>query len=98
MLRLADAGTGMTLIVSCITRDMAVQVSDRRVSVPSLGQVDDQANKAIFSCGQSAWAYTGLVNRPGLHRGSGVPRVRWSRDLGVMLPGLVGREPRTRRV
>lgn len=51
----------MTLIISCITREFAVQVSDRRVSVPGQGRGDDLANKAIFYCGQSAWAYTGLA-------------------------------------
>lgn len=52
----------MTLIISCISRDFVVQVSDRRVSVPQFGLVEDQANKALFFCGQSAWAYTGLAN------------------------------------
>ena len=51
----------MTLIISCITRDFVVQASDRRVSMPGLRRGDDRANKAIFCCGQSAWAYTGLA-------------------------------------
>jgi hypothetical protein len=52
----------MTLIISCITRDFVMQVSDRRVSVPEMGLIEDRANKALFFCGQSAWAYTGLAN------------------------------------
>lgn len=51
----------MTLIISCVTRDFVVQASDRRVSVPNRRVGDDRANKAIFYCGQSAWAYTGLA-------------------------------------
>ncbi|HUZ69250.1 MAG TPA: hypothetical protein VMU65_06010 [Candidatus Saccharimonadales bacterium] len=51
----------MTLIISCITADFVVQASDRRVTVPGQGRGDDRANKAIFYCGQSAWAYTGIA-------------------------------------
>lgn len=51
----------MTLIISCITKEFVVQASDRRVSFQGRDAGDDQANKAIFYCGQSAWAYTGLA-------------------------------------
>jgi hypothetical protein len=52
----------MTLILSVIARDFVVQASDRRLTSFPTGQViEDDANKAIFFCGQSAIAYTGLA-------------------------------------
>jgi hypothetical protein len=49
----------MTLIISYLTPDFILQVSDRRLTV-SDGKVDnDAANKGIVYCGRMALAYTG---------------------------------------
>lgn len=51
----------MTLILSCITRDYAVQVADRRL-VGSDGRIyDDDANKMTLFDGRIAFSYTGLA-------------------------------------
>lgn len=51
----------MTLILSYVAPDFAVQCSDRRVSLPGGSHVEDRANKAIFFCHHTAWAYTGIA-------------------------------------
>lgn len=53
----------MTLILSCMTQEYVVQVSDRRLTDFDTGSVvEDQSNKTLFfcGCGQMAFAYTGL--------------------------------------
>lgn len=54
----------MTLILSCITRDLVVQVSDRRltwIGGPHPGEVaDDMRNKAVVVCSELVLGYTGL--------------------------------------
>jgi hypothetical protein len=53
----------MTLVLSCITPDLAVQVSDRRVtwlSGPNKGQIaDDNRNKVVVVCNRLAIGYSG---------------------------------------
>ena len=55
----------MTLVLSCITPDYAIQVSDRRltwVNGPNAGQVaDDNRNKAVVVCNKLTFAYNGLA-------------------------------------
>lgn len=56
----------MTLILSCLTRDYVVQVSDRRVVATDGSWREDRANKAIFFCGHSSFSYTGIARLEGL--------------------------------
>ena len=56
----------MTLILSCLTRDYVVQVSDRRVVATDGSWHEDRANKAIFFCGHSSFSYTGIARLEGL--------------------------------
>lgn len=50
----------MTLIISAVVGDYAIQVSDRRLT--RAGQlVDDEANKAVLFCNRFIFAYTGLA-------------------------------------
>ena len=50
----------MTLILSAVAGDYAVQVSDRRLTQGN-GVLSDETNKAVLFCGRSAFAYTGLA-------------------------------------
>lgn len=50
----------MTLILSQITQDYVIQVSDRRLTYDNGSIGDDEANKAVLYCGQFAFSYTGL--------------------------------------
>ncbi len=50
----------MTLILSAVAGDYAVQVSDRRLTVGARVE-DDETNKAVLFCGRFAFAYTGLA-------------------------------------
>ena len=56
----------MTLILSCLTRDYVVQVSDRRVVATDGSWREDRANKASFFCGHSSFSYTGYARLEGL--------------------------------
>jgi hypothetical protein len=55
----------MTLVLSLLTRDHVVQVSDRRLvflNGPNAGKrKDDNTNKAVVICNRVAFAYTGLA-------------------------------------
>ncbi len=58
----------VTLVLSCITRQYVIQVSDRRLTDLDTGEpiVDPDNNavgfcKAVDFCGQMAFSYTGLV-------------------------------------
>lgn len=59
----------MTLIISCVTQNHVVQVSDRRltwITGPNAGQVaDDNKNKAVIVCNRLAIGYTGLAEIAG---------------------------------
>jgi hypothetical protein len=56
----------MTLVLSLLTNDSVVQVSDRRLINTRTGAlVDDEANKAVLWCGWLAFAYTGLAEIQG---------------------------------
>lgn len=61
----------MTLIVSLLTHDLALQVSDRRYSyVGPDGKVvkrEDDHNKAVLLCGRIAIGFTGLGELNGMH-------------------------------
>jgi hypothetical protein len=59
-------GLLLTLILSCLTRDYVVQVSDRRVVAIDGSWQEDHANKAIFFCGHSCFSYTGIAQLEGL--------------------------------
>lgn len=49
----------MTLILSAVVRDYAIQVSDRRLT--RAGKLeDDETNKAVLFCNRFCFAYTGL--------------------------------------
>jgi len=50
----------MTLILSAIAGEYAVQVSDRRLTWPNGRVFDDEANKAVLFCGRMVFSYTGL--------------------------------------
>ena len=50
----------MTLILSAVSGDYAVQVSDRRLTRGN-GVLSDETNKAVLFCGRAAFAYTGLA-------------------------------------
>jgi len=55
----------LTLILSCLTRNYVVQVSDRRVVAVNGSWDEDRANKAIFFCGHSCFSYTGVARLEG---------------------------------
>ena len=55
----------MTLIVSCITRDCAFQVADRRLILSTGGVFDDDSNKMTLFDGRIAFSYTGLASLEG---------------------------------
>jgi hypothetical protein len=57
----------MTLILTCLTNDYIVQVSDRRLSYWDGTKVvvtDNDSNKALFHKNQFVFAYTGLAKLP----------------------------------
>ncbi len=68
----------MTLILSCITRDHVVQVSDRRLSLLDGTLFDDESNKAVVYCGLLAMAYTGFAQL-----GPSMPGVPENRQWGL---------------
>lgn len=51
----------MTLVLSYLTPDFVVQVSDRRLTWSNGSVADDSSNKATVYCGRMAFAYTGLA-------------------------------------
>ena len=51
----------MTLILTCLTHEQIVQVSDRRLTTRAGKPVDDAANKAIFYAPAGAFSYTGIA-------------------------------------
>ncbi len=52
----------MTLILTCVTSQFVVQVSDRRLTRASDGQiVENPHNKALFVCGYATYAFAGLA-------------------------------------
>lgn len=59
----------MTQIISCITKDYVIQVSDRRlvyVNADNSAHVaDDEANKAVLFCNRAVFGYTGLAQLEG---------------------------------
>jgi hypothetical protein len=68
----------MTLILSCITQDAIVQVSDRCLTNLATGEpVEQEANKAVFLSNRVALAYTGLAEI------EGKPADIWLRDILV---------------
>ena len=57
----------MTMILTCLTKDFIVQVSDRRISYMKDNKVqwaDDQSNKALVYKKQFVFAYTGQAKIP----------------------------------
>jgi hypothetical protein len=54
-------GLTMTLVLSCITPDFVVQVSDRRLTKLDGSLDDDETNKAVLFLGHFVFAYTGLA-------------------------------------
>jgi|GEM_PF-7090825 len=56
----------MTLILTCGTREVVVQVSDRRLTLPDGGLFDDNTTKAVCYCGRVAIGYTGVAKIQGL--------------------------------
>jgi hypothetical protein len=72
----------VTLILSALTHDHAVQVSDRRLVNIHTGSVeDDKANKAVIFCGRLQFGYTGLASI------GDAPTDRWLATL-LCAPGL----------
>ena len=58
----------MTLVLSCLTRDFVVQVSDQRITSLATGDVmDDSRNKATVWCSSLVFAYSGLAELAGEH-------------------------------
>ena len=51
----------MTLILSCLSKEYAVQVSDRRLTLPSGDIYDDNSNKAVLVNEHTIFGYTGLA-------------------------------------
>lgn len=62
----------MTLILSQITPDYVIQVSDRRLTRPDGSLFDDDSNKAVLYNDHFAFAYTGLA-----HTSTGERRDEW---------------------
>lgn len=50
----------MTLVLSCITRDFVMQVSDRRLTYLDGRPPDDETNKAVFVLGRVLMSFTGV--------------------------------------
>jgi len=68
----------MTLILSCITEQFVVQVSDRCLSDLQTGRaIEQEANKAVFLSNRVAFAFTGLAEI------EGKPADLWLRDVLV---------------
>lgn len=66
----------MTLILSCVTEEFAVQVSDRCLSDLRTGKaIEQEANKAVFLSNRVAFAFTGLAEI------EGKPADVWLRDV-----------------
>jgi hypothetical protein len=63
--QVAEIPAAVTLVLSCITRTAAIQVSDRRVTwlrgPHAGGLADDYRNKAVVVCNRMAFAYSGLA-------------------------------------
>jgi hypothetical protein len=58
----------MTLVLSCLTRDFVVQVSDRYITQPQTGELmEDARNKATLWCQILGFAYSGLAEIDGQH-------------------------------
>jgi hypothetical protein len=56
----------MTLIVSCLSQEFVVNVSDRRLIAPDTGEVvEEEATKAVVFRRHFVWSYTGLAALPG---------------------------------
>ncbi|MCK4829895.1 hypothetical protein KA005_79970 [bacterium] len=51
----------MTIILNCLTPKYAIQVSDRRLTLPNGDIFNDHSNKAIFVNGHIVFSYTGLA-------------------------------------
>jgi hypothetical protein len=51
----------MTLVLTLLTSDYAVQVSDRRLVAPDGSVFEDEENKGIFWQGVASLSYTGLA-------------------------------------
>lgn len=53
----------MTLVLACLTRDVAYQISDRRLTslAPPYAPIDDEANKVVVVSGRVAFSYAGLA-------------------------------------
>jgi RibD C-terminal domain len=81
----------MTLILSCITREYVVQASDRRLTRMDGSLFEDKANKAIFFCGHSVFAYTGIA------RLSSKPTDHWLTDLLINARALADGLPTIQR-
>jgi hypothetical protein len=62
----SESESSVTLILSCITQEYVVQASDRKVTAFDGSWFENQRNKAVFFCGHSAFAYTGLASLAGL--------------------------------
>ena len=58
----------VTLLLTCITDRLAVQVSDRRLTLLNGEVAEDQANKATLLCRQATFAYTGLAQCSAVER------------------------------
>lgn len=55
----------MTLVLTCATREVVVQVSDRRLTLPNGQLFDDNTTKAVCYCGRVAIGYTGVAKIQG---------------------------------
>ncbi len=51
----------MTILLSCITQDYALQITDRRLVFPDGKLADDSSNKALIYKGHMAVCFTGLA-------------------------------------
>lgn len=57
----------MTLVLSLLTRDAAIQVSDRRITRSDGAVTDDNRNKALVFEGATVFGYSGLAKIAGLN-------------------------------
>lgn len=55
----------MTLVLTCLTPEYVVQVSDKRVTLSDGAIVDDLRNKGTMYCAQMGFGYTGLAELEG---------------------------------
>lgn len=55
----------MTLILTCLTKDYLIQISDKRLTYPDRRVASNNTNKAVLQAPFVSWGYTGLATIQG---------------------------------